>query len=112
MVGGHGALRPRNSGPTVLRILVGSQIRRLREAADFAIYTPGGDAGLPIALLGAFAPPGPLDDAETTRDAVSGTATGLLSLVGIEADPLRSREHILIATLLERAWEARSSAAV
>ena len=36
MVGGHGALRPRNSGPTVLRILVGSQIRRLREAAGIS----------------------------------------------------------------------------
>jgi transcriptional regulator with XRE-family HTH domain len=36
MVGGHGSLRPRNSGPTVLRILVGGQIRRLREAAGIS----------------------------------------------------------------------------
>jgi hypothetical protein len=31
---------------------------------------------------------------------------GLLALLGIEADPLRSREHILLATLVERAWQA------
>ncbi|MDQ3097476.1 MAG: ATP-binding protein, partial [Chloroflexota bacterium] len=36
---------------------------------------------------------------------VSGTATGLLALVGVETDPVQSREHILVSTLLTRAWQ-------
>ena len=35
----------------------GARIQRLRDAADFTIYTPGSDAGLPVSVLGSFAPP-------------------------------------------------------
>lgn len=84
----------------------GERIRRYKEAADFAIYTPGSDAGLPLSVLGSLDGPGPDADAETTGDAVESAATGLLSLVGIDADPVRSREHILLSTLIGRAWAA------
>ena len=50
-----------------------------------------------------------LDDADAMRERVSATASGLLTLLGIDADPLRSREHILLSNILERAWrEGRS----
>ncbi|MGH2452214.1 MAG: ATP-binding protein [bacterium] len=83
-----------------------ARIRRLREAADFAIYTPGSSAGLPVSILKSFAaPPEAIRaDAELLAERISTTATGLLTLVGVEADPLQSREHILLSTILEATW--------
>ena len=40
------------------------------------------------------------------RDRIQGTVSALLGLVGIEADPVRSREHILLSSILENAWRA------
>ena len=84
----------------------GDRIRRLKEAADFAIYTPGSSAGRPLTILRSFAAPPPAvrDDADALRDRVGASGAGLLGLVGVDADPLRSREHILLANLVERAW--------
>src|SRR5438093_13279268 len=83
----------------------GARIRRLGDAADFAVYTPGSTAGLPVSILKSFAAPAPelLDDSEAMRDRVAGTAASLLGLAGIEADPIRSREHILISNILDSA---------
>jgi len=84
----------------------GARIGRLRDAADFAIYTPGSTAGLPVSILKSFAaPPPPVrEDEELLRDRVASTATGLLALLGVDADPLKSREHILVSTILADAW--------
>ena len=84
------------------------RIRRLRDAAEVTIYTPGSSAGRPLAVLSSLqAPPAAVrDDAELLRERVVTTAAGLLGLLGIEADPVRSREHILLSTLFERAWKA------
>jgi hypothetical protein len=85
----------------------GERIQRLRDAADFAIYTPGSNAGLPVSIMRSFEAPAPAvrDDAELLQDRVSATVAGLLGLLGIEADPIKSREHILLSTLLGRAWK-------
>ncbi len=40
------------------------------------------------------------------REKISGTVTAVLGLIGIEADPVRSREHILLANIFEHAWHA------
>jgi len=84
----------------------GERIARLKAAADFAIYTPGSSAGLEVNVLRSFAAPTPevRDDAEALGERVSATVSGLLGLLGMEADPVRSREHILLANLLHRAW--------
>lgn len=84
----------------------GARIQRLRDAADFAIYTPGSNAGIPISILKTFSAPGQavVDDNETMRNRVSSTVTSLLGLLGIDADPLQSREHILLSTILDHAW--------
>jgi hypothetical protein len=86
----------------------GERIRRLREAAEFAIYTPGSRSGLPLSVVASFAAPpaSVLDDGDLLRQRVSTTATSLLGLVGIDADPIQSREHILLSNLFERAWTA------
>ncbi len=90
----------------------GDRIRRLRAAADFAIYTPGSEAGLPLSIVSSFdAPPaGVLEDGDLLRERISTTATSLLSLLGIDADPIRSREHILLSTLLDHFWRAGRNA--
>ncbi|MDR7417897.1 MAG: ATP-binding protein [Armatimonadota bacterium] len=85
----------------------GARIQRLRDAVDLAIYTPGSSAGIPVSVLSSFAaPPAAVrDDPEALAERVNTTATGLLGLVGIDADPVRSREHILVATILDAAWQ-------
>jgi len=86
----------------------GDRIRRLRAAADFAIYTPGSDAGLPLSLLKGFAAPPPAlrEDREAFAARVQTACSGLLSLLGIDADPLRSREHLFLGNVLEHHWRA------
>ncbi|MFN9116758.1 MAG: helicase HerA domain-containing protein, partial [Gemmatimonas sp.] len=89
----------------------GARIQRLSDAADVTIFTPGSTAGRPLSLLKAFdAPPAAIrDDAEALQERVNATATSLLALLGIDADPISSREHILLANLLHHAWaEGRS----
>jgi hypothetical protein len=86
----------------------GDRIRRLRESAEFAIYTPGSTAGRPLSILRSLAAPAAAlrDDLELLGERVGTTVTGLLGLLGIEADPLQSREHILVSTILLEAWRA------
>ncbi len=85
-----------------------ARIQRLRNAAEVAIYTPGSNAGLPVSILKSFgAPEAALrDDPEALRERISTTATSLLGLLGINADPLQSREHILLSNLFNAAWNA------
>jgi hypothetical protein len=85
----------------------GARIQRMKDAADFAIYTPGSTAGLAVSILKSFAAPEPAarQDGELLRERVGSTATGLLTLLGVDADPLKSREHILVSTVLAEAWK-------
>jgi hypothetical protein len=86
----------------------GARIRRLRDAVDMAIYTPGSSAGIPLSILQSFRAPAPAlrDDADLYRERIQATASSVLGLMGIEADPITSREHVLIANLLQHAWNA------
>ncbi len=76
----------------------GERIQKLRDAADVVVYTPGSNAGIPVSILKSFAAPSQeiLDDAEMLRERISTTVTSLLGLIGVEADPIKSREHILL----------------
>jgi hypothetical protein len=86
----------------------GQRIKRLRDTAEFRVYTPGSNAGLPLSILKSFAaPPAAIkDDNELMTERVNTTVTSLLGLVGIDADPIKSREHILISNILSREWIA------
>ncbi|MGB5411876.1 MAG: DUF87 domain-containing protein, partial [Woeseiaceae bacterium] len=89
----------------------GERIAQLRNNVDLAIYTPGSNAGLPVSVLNSFDAPdqGLIDDVDLYRERVQATATGILTLLDIDADPVASREHILISKLLDNAWrEGRS----
>ncbi|TNF81143.1 MAG: ATP-binding protein [Acidobacteria bacterium] len=85
----------------------GERIRRLKAAADFAIYTPGSEAGLPVSILASFAAPTEAvrADRDLLGDRIASTVTSVLGLLGIDADPIRSREHILLSTILDNLWQ-------
>ena len=85
----------------------GERIARLRKAADFNIYTPGSRAARPISILRTFQAPPPAiaADPELLAERASAAATSVLTLAGIDAEPLRAREHILLATLLSDTWK-------
>ena len=86
----------------------GDRITRLKNQVELAIYTPGSSAGLSVSILKSFAAPSAelIADPEAFRERISTTASSLLGLVGIDAKPLQSREHILVSTLLEASWRA------
>jgi hypothetical protein len=87
------------------------RIARLKATADFSVYTPGSHAGIPVSVLRSFSPPPPgtLEDPDLLREQIQTTATSLLALLGIEADPIISREHILLSNIFETVWsEAKS----
>ncbi|MBK7894929.1 MAG: DUF87 domain-containing protein [Candidatus Promineifilaceae bacterium] len=83
------------------------RIQKLKDSAQFSIYTPGSDAGLPVSILASLKAPNiPWEsNRELLREKISGTVTALLGLVGLrDIDPVRAREHILLANIFEHAW--------
>jgi hypothetical protein len=84
----------------------GARIQRLRDSADFTVYTPGSDAGVPISIIKSFAAPDAkiLEDREMLRDRIAATTTSLLGIAGIDADPVQSKEHVLLSNIFDQAW--------
>jgi hypothetical protein len=84
-----------------------ARVQRLRDAAEFIIFTPGSRAGRPVSILSSFSAPAPAEraDMELLAERASGTATSALVLAGVDAPP-RSREHSLVTALLTHAWRA------
>ncbi|HEV8202267.1 MAG TPA: DUF87 domain-containing protein [Candidatus Polarisedimenticolia bacterium] len=78
----------------------GGRIARYRAAARASIYTPGARAGRPLSVLRSLAAPAAGADPEATQERIATTVAGLLALLGIESDPLRGREAILLSNLL------------
>ena len=86
--------------------ITSDRIRTLRETIDYTIFTPGSDAGVSVNIIGSLAAP-KLDfteHGEAIRERISGTVSALLGLVGIKADPVRSREAILLSKIFEHFW--------
>jgi len=83
------------------------RIERVRDAVHYSIYTPGSEAGFPLSIVASLdAPQIHWDEnREVLREKISSTVTAILGLVGIEADPIRSREHILLAHIFEESWK-------
>ncbi|MCS7248690.1 MAG: DUF87 domain-containing protein [Anaerolineales bacterium] len=85
------------------------RVQQLAQAAQFTVYTPGSDSGIPVNILTSFEAPDLAwdENREALREKIASTVTALLGLVGLsDVDPLRSREHILLSNLLEHAWIA------
>lgn len=86
---------------------LGRKLLKLRDAVEYTIYTPGSWAGATVNILSSFQAPNlPWEEnREVLREKISSTVTALLGLIGLgDIDPLRSREHILVANILETAW--------
>jgi Bacterial protein of unknown function (DUF853) len=83
--------------------LGGDQISALRSTTKFTVYTPGSSSGVGLNLIGSLKAPD-TDDLEITADEIEGFVSGLLGLVDIEADPLASREHILLSNIISDQW--------
>ena len=86
----------------------GDRIRRLHEAADMAVYTPGSRTGIPLAMLGSLDPPPPAvgDDPEIRRERIESLVSAILALVGVDADPGKSREHVLLSSIVDALWKS------
>lgn len=87
------------------------RIAALREKADIAIYTPGSTAGIQLSILRSFDAPSPdiAEDRELLAERVQSTTAGLLGLLGINADPLKSREYSLLSAILLHSWQQGAS---
>lgn len=84
-----------------------TRIQKLKDSAEFSIYTPASNSGIPVSIISSFACPSEeiLEDREMLREQVSSTTTSILALLNIETDPLKSREHILISAILDHTWK-------
>jgi hypothetical protein len=88
--------------------ITGERIAKLRQAAQFTVFTPGSKAGQPVDVLQSFDAPDLdwEDHEEALRERIGGLVSALLGLVGVEADPLQSPEHVLLARIIEHVWRA------
>jgi len=86
----------------------GDRIRRLHEAAEMAVYTPGSRTGRPLAMLGSLDAPAAevRDDPEARRERIESLVSAILALVGIDGEPGRSREHVLLSTIIDSLWKS------
>ncbi len=84
----------------------GERIAAMRSKTEMTIYTPGSVSGVPVSILSGFNAPAPatLSDQDALTALVGSTVTSLLSLVNISGDPLTSKEHILISSILLYYW--------
>ena len=83
------------------------RIQRYRDSVEITIFTPGSNIGVPMTVLKSFDAPSAAvrEDVETMREKVAAASSGLLTLLGIDADPLTSREHILLSNIFDQAWK-------
>jgi hypothetical protein len=82
------------------------RIAALRAGTTFTVYTPGSGSGVGLNIVGSLQAPTDTSDGEVVGDEIEGFVGGLLGLVGIDADPLSSREHILLSNLILSEWTA------
>jgi hypothetical protein len=83
-----------------------ARIQKLRDTVDITVFTPGSSAGIPVSIVASLAAPSPevLEDSEIFHERVESSATSLLSLAGVEGDPVQSPAHILLANIFTHCW--------
>jgi len=75
-------------------------------AVEKTIYTPGSSSGVSVNILSSLESPSSevLDDADTFASYLKSTVSSLLSLINVEANPISSKEYLLIAQILADRW--------
>jgi len=78
------------------------------------IYTPGSSAGVSINIMASLEVPPEevMQDSDTLSSYLKSTVSSLLSLIGIEADPIDSKEYILLAQIISENWMAEKSVTI
>ena len=79
---------------------------------DYTVFTPGSTIANPINILSTYDPPQGSwrEGDENIRELISTSVTALLDLVGYSnIDPIQSREHILLANIIEHYWNQNKS---
>ncbi len=86
----------------------GDRVREFRDKVDVNVFTPGSKAGIPVSILGSLdVPPFEvMDDGEMLGERIESTVSSLLSLVGVDADPIQSPEAVLLSSIFQHAWAA------
>ena len=83
-------------------------------AVQKTIYTPGSSAGVAVNIMSSLeVPPSEImEDSDTFSSYLKSTTTSLLSLIGITADPLDSKEYILLAQIITKAWLSKEDLSI
>ncbi len=89
----------------------GDRMRTLQSKVDINVFTPGSSAGIPVSILSSLDVPEfeILDDSELFSERIESTVSSLLSLMGVDADPIQSPEHILLSNIFSHCWNAGES---
>lgn len=84
------------------------RVKQLRDKVDVNIFTPGSNAGIPVSILSSLTVPPfeVLDDGELLGERIESTVSSLLSLVGVDADPIQSPEAVLLGNVFNHCWQA------
>lgn len=87
--------------------IVPDRIKWLKASAQFSIFTPGSDAGLPISILASLRAPreGFAGNEEFVREKINGITTALLGLAGRNSQPVQDKDHVLVANIFEYNWQ-------
>ncbi|MCF6314614.1 MAG: DUF87 domain-containing protein [Verrucomicrobiales bacterium] len=82
------------------------RIRSFRDKVDLTIYTPGSNTGVPVSILSSLEVPSQqiIDDNELFSERIESTVSSLLSLIGVDADPIQDWEHILLSNIFSNCW--------
>jgi len=78
---------------------------------DKTIYTPGSSSGVAINILSSLSRPSNeiLDDSDNFSAYLTSTVGSLLALINIEANPLESKEFILLSQIIAHSWRSGNS---
>lgn len=84
------------------------RIATLKDKVDINLFTPGSRAGIPVSILSSLTAPSAevIDDDELMGDRVESTVSSLLSLVGVDADPIQSPQAVLLSNIFQSEWRA------
>lgn len=87
------------------------RIAKYKTSVIRTLYTPANEAGASLSILNSFAAPSQelVSDSGALRDRILSTTSSLLGLIGIQADPIKSRDHILISAIFEASWRKGES---
>lgn len=87
------------------------RVRQLKAKVDINVFTPGSKAGIPVSILSSLEVPPfeVMDDGELLGERIESTVSSLLSLVGVDADPIQSPEAVLLGSVFQHCWRAEQN---